>query len=66
MSDPNTEAQRDRAEAEKLRWEERQEPNAQVRKDFERAAQDYDAEADELENESAEPESVEPEAPEEP
>lgn len=49
--DPIRDAERDRAEAERLRWEERQEPNAQIRKDFERAATDYDAEADDLESE---------------
>lgn len=59
MVDPNTEAQRDRAEAERLRWEERHEADPNVRRDFERAAQDYDAEANELENESYDEETPE-------
>jgi len=50
--DPITDAEYDRAEAEKLRWEERHESNPEVRRDLERAAQRFDEEADELENQA--------------
>ncbi len=48
--DPNTEAQSDRAAAERLRWEERQENDPNIRKGLEQAAQGYDSEASAIEN----------------
>lgn len=59
MFDPNTDAERDRAEAERLRWEERNETDPNIRRDFERAARDYDAEATDLENSVADEENPE-------
>jgi hypothetical protein len=58
--DPIRDAQYDRSEAEKLRWEERHESNPAARNDLERAAQRFDEEANELESsvaETNEPES---------
>lgn len=51
--DPLRDAQYDRAEADKLRREERYESNPAARGDLERAAGRFDDEATELENEVA-------------
>lgn len=48
--DPRTDAEYDRQKAEELRWQERHETNSVVRRDMDRAAQDYDAEADQIES----------------
>ncbi len=60
--DPIRDAQYDRAEAEKLRWEERHESNPAARQDLERAAGRFDEEATEIENEVAAANETEPEA----
>lgn len=49
--DPIRDAEYDRAEAEKLRWEERHESNPAARQDLERAARRFDEEAGEIESE---------------
>lgn len=66
MADPNNEIKGDLDEAARLRWQEKREDDPNIRKGLEQAAQGYEAEANQLENDSAEADSVEPEAPEDP
>lgn len=49
--DPRSTAEYDRQQADRIRSEERSESDPNARKDYERLAQDYDAEADSIETE---------------